>query len=312
MDEEKPTSPSVPRPRTGELRDWINAIVAICALIVSVVSLWTTTQVSGVQDYLQSEIRRRNNELNGISSRSNRLEEVASERSERLAALQVATDAVLASAFEAQRSLASAQGDLAKVRSEATSAKVDLASAKSSAVSLEAKMNAQSDAFDLFARKKAVELLSFPIMIETLFGDDKEISGKKTLSDIQKLDLPESGDILKPYIQRVKARIGLVCPSLPDWKADLPHSLQYPAAPTITYLSNANRETIDRLTREAQAKYTSDVEKYHDNQRALTDARIKAFNTVTDMARDCTCMALADEKFAATDICERPKSGGTK
>ncbi len=289
--------------RWAGVREWTNVAVAACALIVSVVSLWTTMQVSGVQDYLQSEIKRRNNDLNGIADRSRSLERVANERADRVVALQVATDGIFASSLDAQKRFLVAQGDLARVRFEVGDARANLANARSATAKVRSDMASQASAFDLFGRIKALEYASMHLTFKSLVDDDKPLSGSQTMSYIRELSAPDEQRMLQPYLDMIKIRTPAVCPRLANWTADLPPVAVPPPKPTISYMSNASKAEIARLTKIAQDRWSRDFAAYGEAQSVRLDKHLKASQTLHDLARSCMCSALATEKLSAKQIC---------
>jgi len=87
----------------SNIREWMNVVAAIGGLVVAVVALWATAQISGLENYLRSEIGRRNNELNSLSRKAESLEKTADERARRLSELQATTEALMASSVAAQQ-----------------------------------------------------------------------------------------------------------------------------------------------------------------------------------------------------------------
>ena len=58
----------------SDFRDWLTAISTLGTLIVAIVALWATIRVSGLQDYFQSEISRRNSEYKSALARADTLD----------------------------------------------------------------------------------------------------------------------------------------------------------------------------------------------------------------------------------------------
>jgi hypothetical protein len=86
----------------SETREWLNVLVAIGALLIGVVSFWTTARISGLEDYLRSEIGRRNIELNELSQRTQRMQGLSDLQSDQLAAIQTAGAQTAVTLQEAQ------------------------------------------------------------------------------------------------------------------------------------------------------------------------------------------------------------------
>ncbi|MDR6146144.1 hypothetical protein QE363_001937 [Sphingomonas sp. SORGH_AS870] len=303
MNEGPDTAPTPVAGQKKELRDWLNVIVAFCALIVSIVSLWTTIKVSGLEDYFQSEIVRRNAELKQIAARSDMLESVATARSERLSEIQSSADSVMSRFSEAQQRLILAQADLSKVRSDAALAAANLADAKRGGAETAARLASQANSFDLFIRANALDYASLSLVMRTRFDEDAIPSGKSAIKAINALTAPAGQRLLQPYLDRIKVKVPSVCPMLNDWKATIPDALPEVPKPTITYMSNASKQTIDRLTREAQSKYMTALNEKFEKDRVRREAEREAYEQLDRLSKNCMCKALADEKIGADQIC---------
>jgi len=109
----------IPRRNWSELREWGNIGIAAAALLLSIVSFWVTLQVSSIEDYLRSEIGRRNFELNRLSDRASQLEEIAHKRETLLQELDAATVSALTSVSDAQLKISDAETRLREVQFEA-------------------------------------------------------------------------------------------------------------------------------------------------------------------------------------------------
>ena len=97
-------------------REWANLAVAAAALILGVVSFWTTAQVSSLEDYLRSEIARDNGELNRLADRSAALEQDATQSAERLRQLRDTADELLLSSLRSQQELETANSEATSSR----------------------------------------------------------------------------------------------------------------------------------------------------------------------------------------------------
>lgn len=286
----------------GSLHDWVNVAVAVCALCVSIVSLWTTTQISGLQDYLQSEIRRRNNELNGIADRSRRLERSADSRLDENVALQTTAERVVSETIAAQQRLGTTQSELTRTQSAALAARIDLLSAKGEASRLGQLIDKKANEFDLFSRRQARNSIGLMLIFD-LMRDDSDPTGEKALQSLRSLNAASDEPELAPYIRRVASHANASCPFLRDWHSSLPPKPTPPPRPTITYMSNASKSEIARLTREAQEKWSNDQRSYSDANFTRLEKVNAESEKLQKAAVKCACFALADEKFSAEQIC---------
>ena len=293
-------------PKWSEVREWMIVVTSIAAVIVAVVSLWTTAQISGIEDYLHSEISRRNSELNRISARAELLEAMANARSERLSALQTTSDSMIASSLRVQRRLIEAQGNLGLVTRQVSVAERALDQAKLRQISLGAENARQVAAFDLFKRQKAIESATFRAIMFQLY--DTEPSGAAMVADIKSLRAPPGEEALQPYMARIGREITNVCPSLADWKAKLPARGVPPPRPTISYMRGTPATQIAILTKKAQDDWSKGYDAYLATERAFGDAQEKENKRLVSEATKCICQTLVDETHPARDICPTAES----
>ncbi len=306
MDEPEAELPAKPKGiHWPEFREWINVAVAATALIVAIVSFWTTTRVSGIEDFLRSEIKRRNTELNSLDDRAARLQKLANDRSDNLLRLQISTETMTAAALESQRKLLQSSGELADVRTNIIDAQRKLSLAEAQANSERARYLSQVDALDLVYRQEAYQELVSRAYMAAVFDEEEEerSPGKAIINMMDSVGPPKGREQLQSYFLTVRDRINNICPMLAGWHYELLKIAPEPAAPTITYRRGASPKVIAKLTKDAQDKWTVEFEAWQkskaDRSKSIIDQRDKLWK-LTD---DCVCRSLATDKQKTKDIC---------
>lgn len=286
-------------------REWLNVGTTVAALLLAVISFWTTARISGLEDYLRSEISRRNSELNTISSRSKEIEKLAVERERQLASLDGATSNMIASSLLAQAQLAQSQSALSRIRSDALEARQELSETRATEARLKVSLSAQTSDFDLFRRRQAYQHASMNIAFDNFyFMDGGEFPTAAKIAESARSTRPDRGaETLAPYFLAIRNNFDRACPFFAEKKVNLPPKATMPPAPTITYLKGASQSEIARLTREAQDNYSRDFKAYIDANKMRTDAEIKMMSELSDQASQCVCKSLANEEFSAEQIC---------
>lgn len=292
----------------AEVREWLVAMTGLAALIVAVVTFWTTARISGLEDYLRSEISRRNADLNTLSAQTATAERLANARAERLASLETATNEIIASSLAAQSRLVGAEADLARVRSDVGDAKQQLAAARSASEILKSNFGRQTKAFDLFQRQQAYQTASFQITTGTAIFHDGTPDGAVALEYVQKMR-PQAGQAsLNPYLQIIKDNIGRVCPRLAEWKPTLPERGSQPPRPTISYVQGTSRQRIAELTREAQDRWSEQYSEFVRKENAYSKAGVDQTQKLWEIAGDCVCSTLTTSEFTQDDVCPGRRS----
>jgi hypothetical protein len=280
----------------AELREWLVAMTGLAALIVAVVTFWTTARISGLEDYLRSEISRRNADLDGLSAKTALAERLANEQAGRLSEIQVATTRITASSL-------AAQADLERVRSDVSDARQRLASARSSIDTIKDEYSRQTRVLDLFQRQQAYQIAAAQIITGTGLVQEGAPTGSLAIEYIKGMKSPAGQVFLNPYLQIVKDNIQKVCPRLKDWKPDLPDRGAEPPQPTIRYVKGASRERIAALTKEAQDRWSADYAKYVQKDDDYSKATLREMNRLWDDANDCVCSTLTTAEIGQGDIC---------
>lgn len=293
----------------GELRDWLNVAVAGAALLVAIVSVWTTTQISGLEDYFRSEIGRRNAELNSLSGRAATFERMANTSAGQLSQLQASTALAISSSLRAQQQLIQSQGELSAVRSNVLSARQELALARGEASAIRTNYAAQAREFDLLRRQQAFEHASLTVAFAAYnWSDDSD--SEESSSDassvaaaIRDLQPPPHTIGFGPHLERIKGRFDRFCPNMATWQSTVPARPQPPAQPTISYRQGTSQARIAELTREAQDRWSAAFNEYARRSQEHSSALITERQRLANRARSCVCSSRSDEQFSRQDIC---------
>lgn len=289
----------------GEIRDWLNVAAALGALLIGIVSLWTTAQISGLEDYLRSEITRRNTDLNAVAARSSMLERTAEARAERLATIQASLDNLLSSSLRVQQDLIGSQGELASVRAQVGEARGALSAARAEATTVRGLFTTQAREFEILRRQQAYEYATIQLAFSTVREDFHDISlGQRLRDSLVNLRAPRRQQWLAPYLSKVSRLVDQVCPDLQRKQLNLSPKPVLPEAPEVNYPRNASSARIIELRNEAMDRWGLDIKKYSEANDAYYRRLQQERERLTVVANECVCLALSDDGFATSDICE--------
>lgn len=293
-----------------EIREWLNAAIGIAALLVAVVSFWTTARISGLEDYLRSEISRRNSELDILSQRSGEIERVASERERQLARLDAATNEIVAASLLAQSQLSKSQGDLANVRSDVANARDQLSAALNARDRFRADLATQARDFELFQRQQAYQLASIQLSRMAsyeMLRDKLEVtpSGAATLAMVERLTAPPGQPEIERFYQVIRAGTSRACPSFRNTPIELPAKpirptpANAPAPVRVTSLEDPAYLQYEK----AYSEWAEADKKYWKQDQAYGEARISEQFRLVSEARKCMCKAITDQQYPASKVC---------
>ena len=297
-----------PKGTLGEIREWMVAGTGLAALLVAAVSFWTTARVSDLEDYLRSEISRRNNDLNILSAKTEQAERIAFARAERLDSLEAATDEIIAASLSAQGRLLGTEADLTRVRNEVINAQQQLAAAREAGNSVTSDLARQTKMLDLFQRQQAYQTASMMVTLGTGFRRDETPSGASALEVIYRVEPDVGQTSLTPYLQIVKDGITRVCPNLGAWRPTLPERSVRPPQPTIRYYEGTSRARIAELTREAQDRWSEQYRDFSQREDAYNKARLEKTQDLWKITSDCICSSLTTSDISRDEICPGSRS----
>jgi hypothetical protein len=295
----------------GSIRDWMNVLAAIGALFVGIVSLWTTAQISGLEDYFRSEIKRRNSDLDTLAAQSRRLNMLADERSTELAKLQTTTDAITASNLAAQGRLVATQQELSKVGLEVVASKQAIAIAETRLAQLGQQSGEQQDLIDRYRRQRLFQIANRVVLYRTLFREEGEQPGSpgERLYRLVTTWPLEIDSELAPYVSELTSNTRRTCEWVRSYNPDLPKNLSYPTGPRIAgTLSGDGKSRL--MSKREYEQWTTDLEAWNKewavvsehNRRALEVSQ-EAQRYLTEAGAHCVCQALVNSKNPASAIC---------
>jgi len=293
------------------IREWTNLAVACGALLVAVVSVWTTAQISGVEDYFRSEISRRNSDLNSLADQGRRLGAIADERERRLAVLQTATEQITASNLAAQGKLISTQEEVSRLGIQALAARQQIANSKARLADLSAKSGEQVSLIDLFRRQRFFEQAYMRIVWGELRAGEanKPYTGEVVYQSIINWPASAVTPDLAPYLPEFRANARSTCEWIRSFTPAEHKRLEFPEAPSIpgkpvgdgtSYRMSQRDYDAWIAARDAWSKRLSEV--IAANGAALK-AQQKAREYLNHAAGYCVCQALVTVKHPASQIC---------
>jgi hypothetical protein len=288
-----------------ELREWINVLVGISALLLAAVSFWTTARISGLEDYLRSEISRRNSELDELSQRSREIEKVAIDRERQLARLDAATNQAIAASLLTQSELARSQNDLGSLRVNVATAKEQLASAKNSKDVLQEEFVHQTRDFELFQRQQAYQISSTSLWSLGGMYIYENLNGEAAVNLAGNVPKGAGNATIRKYIQVIKDRTTEVCPSLSKWQPTLPSPPKEPGFVGEDYdVSAKGALRMSKAEWQANdAAYSKVMKAYEENRKKYDEDRWQQTNAIIEMTQRCMCKTLRTAAFSEEKIC---------
>lgn len=308
----------------GTTREWMNVLAAVGALLVGVVSLWTTAQISGLEDYFRSEIKRRNSDLNTLAAQSRRLNTLADERSNELAKLQTTTDAITALNLAAQGRLIATQQELTKLGFEVAGARQTLAHSEARLTSLAAQSSEQVRLIDRFRRKHFYERASMRIFFVNLFSEEGEVNllrGERVYQSIVNLPASEVNSELIQYLPEFTANARSTCQWIRSYNPEVPRQVPYPKGPAMP--GKPSEDGRSKLMTDREYKqWIAQTEDWNKRWSEVSATNRAAFEQtqrireyLSEAAANCICRALVNADNSASEICpgrdkppQRPES----
>lgn len=293
------------------VREWTNLVVGAGALLVAIVSVWTTAQISGLEDYFRSEISRRNSDLNALADQGRRLNALADERERRLTDLQTTTEQVTASNLEAQGKLLSTQQELSRLGFEVVNAKQTIAGSESRLSSLAAQSAQQLSQIDLFRRQRFFERANLrSIWADFDRSDNKRnpnFNGEDAYQMIINWPVGQLDADLAPYLPDFLQNAKSTCAWIRGYRPNIPPQLPYPPGP------HAKGKPVEggvEMTQHDYNEFQTSMDAWNKrwsevsaaNDRALNDSQ-KVREYIWKAAGNCMCQALVTTKHSASDIC---------
>ncbi|MDM7957612.1 hypothetical protein [Blastomonas sp.] len=314
-----------PTPRNWtEVREWMNVMVAAAALLVAIVSIWTTMQISGLEDYFRSEITRRNSELNRQVEDSAIARKSAAEKEQRLLELDASTNRVIANYIEAQGRLQSAERDLSLIQRQSFATLQSLSQSRAEGIALRDETMKQQRRLDLFRRQRAYEsgLIQVSFGTGNRFEGTYFISGEQALASINQISAPTGSSELFPYFAEIREKAPQLCAHLKGYSPIIPEVAPWPDPPQrYGRRVETSAGPVFEMTKKEADLWNSEMVRWNKEFSRISDIRsdrLKFIGAVSEYLRNsaarCACVALATSEHAASDICpggsDRPQPPG--
>lgn len=306
MDSE-PKPPRTPR-NWPELREWANFALAATALLVSIASVWTTTQISGLEDYLRSEVSLRNAELEEAATVAKSLDDRVRQSTTRLEGLRANADRLLTSAIESQTRIAAAQTQSLDLLTDQQRASAALGEARSQLASVSNDIQEQKEILDSYRREevysKAIQRFSY-LSYASLFGDSeldkKSVNGTYALSELRNFGIEVSDPTVREYYAAIREIGPAVCRNLATFNPTFPKSAE---TPSLTPLRGEKTDhgTIRTTTQELkdwnarQEAWSAQWDRVIAYNASIRNARNEAQKYIRDSLWHCSCIALKGPK----------------
>lgn len=301
------TQPSAPPKRT--LKDWLDLALPVATLILGVVSLWTTIQISGLEDYFRSEIVRRNADIGLLSERSLLTENRLVARERRVEELTSAAGKLGILNEEQRLVLSRTAAELSQLRSQAMDVQGALDAAIEDRRRLESDVLSQTRSLELLHRQEVYNAISgrhFAIWVNALAGLDRSSPGQRHIgSEFRQLlmTMSLSDARLSPYLAEVKREFDLVCPAISTLAVTFPARPADPdfAAPPFRPIRSAtDREEFMALW---ELKNNTEASAYRQWTTEYSEQLTATWDRVTGQFESCVCSALATETIRQSEVC---------
>lgn len=286
------------------VREWMNVAAAVGALLVGIVSFWTTARISGLEDYLRSEIGRRNSELNSLADQSKRLQSISDNRSERLVELQASSDALSASFAGTQLRLQAAQVKLSELALQSLGAQQQVATAKAELSGLKTESKAQLSFIDLLNRQRTYQAASFRAITATYLADEADMQkpvGPRLYEAIAKIMPSENDNDLIPYYRELRTNSAFSCAALKAYAPTLPLVQEYPSLQES--LGRRGQTSGGKGWEEQAAEFRERLSAASKANDARGAKRLSQLRYAADFAQVCLCDALASTDHPSAKIC---------
>lgn len=299
------------RRRTGwrkhlpEAREWINATTGLAALLLAVISFWTTARISGLEDYLRSEISRRNTELDVLAGKSSAAERLAMERERQLASLDAATNEIIAASLSAQSQLAASQASLAGVRSEVAKAQDQLTAVERTRDRIAESFATQSRDFDLFQRQQAFQLASIQLSRSSTWVAIRDTvpSSAAMLADVEKLSAPPNQPEIARYYEVIRSGTRRACPAFASEPVNLPREATPPGEPPKGVRVYSLTDPAYVAFQRAYTEWSHRNDQYWKDRSAYDKARISEQFRLLSEVKKCMCKAISTPEHPSSRVC---------
>lgn len=299
------TSPKARR----TLKDWLDLVLPLATLLLGIVSLWTTIQISGLEDFFRSEIARRNAEISSLALRSAEADRRLGERERRVDELSSIAERLGSQNDDQRLVLSQATLELDALRSEASTTKQQLEVAQHARATVEADLLNQQRALEIQAQREVYELVTsraFVLRMNSLVGRDRSSGGRREIGAefYQALQTVRIGDPrLDRYLAEIKQNFTAVCPAFSSRVVEMPSP---PADPD--YSAPAFRPIITSRDRDEfmtiwELKIAHEHEEWERRSTAYRSDLESKWNSTQEQFEACACSALTATAVDRGSIC---------
>lgn len=286
------------------VRAWANLFVAGATLIVAIVSIWLTTQISGLEDYLRSEIALRNSELDTATTQAKALEIRIRKSTATLEDLRANSDKLIASSSIAQTRLAEAQLQSLALLTDRNRTLASLAQSKEQLSVIAEETEAQREILEQFRESSVLATVSgmlFRIRYTDLFADDgsgtRNFNGPSALKEISSVGLEITDPATAHYYEKIRETAPLICRRLENFSLEFPEPLPLPeleglkGKPTGDGRIRTTNNEIEAYNQRRE-DWGDEIGRVYSFNDAIREARMASSEYIGDALAHCACAAL--------------------
>lgn len=309
---------SLPKRDWPEFREWANLVIALAALLLGVVTLWTTAQISGLEDYLRSELARRNVELDEAALAARQLDERVLRSEVRLEDLRLTADRLSVSSSEAQMRLAEAQARSLELLADQQRSGVALTATREELARVATEVEEREAVLAEYRRQEVLERAyqTFRyIGYAGLFENDpdrmaNEVSGPYGLDEMRNFGIAETDPETAGYYESVRTVGSTLCRSLDNFSPSFPRLRDNPSLGPRP--GRRTERGVVMTRREADEweervrEWSAEWDRVSAHNRAVREARGAASSYIRDSLRHCACVSISMSRSTCPEAPQRP------
>ena len=310
---------AIPERNWPEVREWAGLAIAVAALLVGIVSIWTTAQISGLEDYLRSEISRRNVELDDAAFAARQLDERVLRSENRLADLRLTADRLSVSSSEAQIKLSDAQARSLELLSEQRRSEAALIMSREDLARISEEVDEQEKTLAEFRSQEVLASfysnLRFSVYAGLLQNDTEvmanSVSGPFYLSEMRNFGISVTDPETAGYYESVRTVGVALCRSLASYEPSFPALLENPSLGPRPG-RRTDRGTVLMTNREAAewngrvAEWSAEWDRVGAHNRAVREMRRATSEYLRSAVQRCACIAVTKNTTSCPDAAARP------
>lgn len=273
------------------VRAWAEFAIALAALLVAIVSIWTTAQISGLEDYLHSEITRRNVELDEAALNARRLDQQVQQSRARLEELRATADRLGVSASDAQIRSIALLAEQQRMKADLETSRTALSTITNEIAMKEARL----------AEYRRSEVFMDATFTFSLRMSDDEIGkgryGAYALDEMKNFGLGRQSDDKQALYERVRTTGAAICRSLANFAPSFPDQIETPKLgkpPGEPTGDGRYRMTVKEADEwyQRQLDWNDAFNKNWSYNSSIRKAKGEAADYVRKALTHCTCVAL--------------------